>query len=48
MTDPANFQLRTFCHLDRMQPQFAAFMGTISQGDPPVEGMASLLSLIHI
>lgn len=42
MTDRANFQLRTFCHLDRMQPQFAAFMGTISQGDPPVEGMASL------
>lgn len=25
-----------------MQPQFAAFIGTITQGDPPVEGMASL------
>jgi hypothetical protein len=37
-----NFQLRAFCHLDRMQPQFAAFVGTITQGDPPVEGMASL------
>lgn len=36
------FQLRTFCHLDRMQPQFAAFIGTITQGDPPVEGMSSL------
>lgn len=37
-----NFQLRAFCHIDRMQPQFAAFLGTITQGDPPVEGMASL------
>ena len=35
-------QLRAFCHIDRMQPQFAAFIGTITQGDPPVEGMASL------
>lgn len=35
-------QLRVYCHLDRMQPQFAAFVGTITQGDPPVEGMASL------
>ncbi|RMB60246.1 hypothetical protein EAX62_07415 [Tessaracoccus antarcticus] len=25
-----------------MQPQFAAFIGTITQGDPPVEGMSSL------
>ncbi len=37
-----DFQLRVFCHLDRMQPQFAAFIGTITLGDPPVEGMASL------
>jgi len=36
------FQLRTYCYLDRMQPQFAAFVGTITQGDLPVEGMASL------
>lgn len=36
------FQLRAFCHIDRMQPQFAAFIGTITQGDPPIEGMASL------
>lgn len=36
------FQLRAFCHIDRMQPQFAAFIGTITQGDPPVEGMSSL------
>lgn len=40
--DHEQFQLRAFCHLDRMQPQFAAFIGTITQGDPPVEGMASL------
>lgn len=37
-----NFELRAYCHIDRMQPQFAAFIGTITQGDPPVEGMASL------
>lgn len=41
MTDD-DFQLRAYCHIDRMQPQFAAFIGTITQGDPPVEGMASL------
>lgn len=37
-----NFELRAFCFLDRMQAQFAAFVGTITQGDLPVEGMASL------
>jgi hypothetical protein len=36
------FQLRAYCYLDRMQPQYAAFVGTITQGDLPVEGMASL------
>ena len=36
------FQLRAYCYLDRMQSQFAAFVGTITQGDLPVEGMASL------
>ncbi len=36
------FQLRAYCYLDQMQPQFAAFVGTITQGDLPVEGMASL------
>jgi len=40
MTD--QFQLRTYCYLDRMQPQYAAFIGTITQGDLPVEGMAAL------
>jgi hypothetical protein len=38
----AGFQLRAFCFLDSMQPQFASFVGTITQGDLPVEGMASL------
>ena len=40
MTD--TFSLRCYCYLNRMQPQYAAFVGTITQGDLPVEGMASL------
>ena len=36
------FQLRAYVHLDRMQPQYAAFVGAVTQGDPPSEGMASL------
>jgi hypothetical protein len=36
------FQLRAYCFLDRMQPQYAAFVGTVTQGDLPIEGMASL------
>jgi len=36
------FELRAYCYLDRMQPQFAAFVGTITQGDLPIEGMAAL------
>ncbi len=36
------FQLRCYCLLDRMQAQYAAFVGTITQGDLPTEGMASL------
>ena len=38
----SEFSLRCYCYLDRMQPQYAAFVGTITQGDLPVEGMASL------
>jgi hypothetical protein len=38
----SNFSLRCFCYLDRMQPQYAAFVGTVTQGDLPTEGMASL------
>ncbi len=36
------FQLRCYCLLDRMQAQYAAFIGTVTQGDLPTEGMASL------
>ncbi|MCC7161881.1 MAG: hypothetical protein IT331_05285 [Anaerolineae bacterium] len=36
------FELRAYCYIDRMQPQYAAFVGTITQGDLPVEGMADL------
>ncbi|MCC7354146.1 MAG: hypothetical protein IT330_10350 [Anaerolineae bacterium] len=35
-------QLRVYSYLDRMQPQFAAYVGTITQGDLPIEGMAAL------
>ena len=38
----SDFSLRCYCYLDRMQPQYAAFVGTITQGDLPTEGMASL------
>jgi ethanolamine utilization microcompartment shell protein EutL len=36
------FSLRCYCYIDRMQPQYAAFVGTVTQGDLPVEGMAAL------
>lgn len=36
------FSLRCYCYLDRMQAQYAAFIGTITQGDLPTEGMAAL------
>lgn len=42
MTTDATIQLRAFCHLDRIQPQFAAFVGAIAAGSPPVEDMSSL------
>lgn len=37
-----NFELRAYAHLDRLQPQFAAFVGAIAEGDPQIEGMSSL------
>lgn len=37
-----DFSLRCYCFLDRMQAQYAAFIGTVTQGDLPTEGMASL------
>lgn len=36
------FSLRCFSFIDRMQAQYAAFIGTVTQGDLPTEGMASL------
>ncbi|MEK6220719.1 MAG: hypothetical protein N2D54_00545 [Chloroflexota bacterium] len=38
----SDFSLRVYSYLDRMQPQYAAFVGTVTQGDLPTEGMASL------
>lgn len=37
-----DFELRAFVYLDRLQPQIAAYLGTITQGDLVIEGMASL------
>jgi len=37
-----DFSLRVYCYLNRMQSEVAAFVGTITQGDLPIEGMASL------
>ncbi len=37
-----NFSLRCYCFLDRMQAQYAAFIGSVTQGDLSTEGMASL------
>lgn len=34
--------LRAYCYLDRLQPQYAAFVGTTTQGDLSVAGMSSL------
>lgn len=42
MTTKTSFELRAYCYLDRLQPQMAAYLGTITQGDLPVGGMASL------
>lgn len=42
MAENSDFQLRAYCHLDRIQPQFAAFVGKIAAGSPPIEGMSSL------
>jgi len=35
-------ELRVFCHLDRLQPQFASLFASSCRGFLPVEGMASL------
>lgn len=38
----SNVDLRTYVFLDSIQPQYAAFLGTVAQGFLPVAGMASL------
>ena len=35
-------EIRTYVFLDSIQPQYAAFLGTIAQGFLPIAGMASL------
>lgn len=39
-------ELRTFIHLDQLQPQTASFMATVSQGFLPIEGQSSLYTEI--
>jgi ethanolamine utilization microcompartment shell protein EutL len=41
MTTPSR-SLRVYSFVDRMQPQYAAYVATVVQGDPPVSGMAEL------
>jgi hypothetical protein len=36
------FELRCYAYLDRTQPQYAAFVGTVTQGDLLIERMADL------
>ena len=36
------FELRAYVYIDRMQPQYAAFVGSVTQGDLAIEGMAAL------
>ena len=38
----SNVDLRSYVFLDSLQPQYAAFLGTIAQGFLPIAGMASL------
>ena len=38
----SNVDLRSYVLLDSIQPQYAAFLGTVAQGFLPVAGMASL------
>jgi ethanolamine utilization microcompartment shell protein EutS len=38
----SKFQLRAFVLIDNMQPQYSAFLGTVSRGDVPISGMAEL------
>ena len=40
--DKSAIQLRAFFFIDRMQAQYAAYIGTVTQGDIPVAGMTQL------
>lgn len=35
-------ELRCYCFIDKLQPQFASFLGTVAQGFLPVPGQAAL------
>lgn len=35
-------ELRSYCYLERLQPRYAAFLGSRVYADLPIEGMASL------
>jgi len=34
--------LRAYVFIDKLQPQYAAFLGTVAKGFLPIAGMASL------
>jgi ethanolamine utilization microcompartment shell protein EutL len=38
----SDFTLRSYVYIDRMQPQYAAYVGATVQGDIPIAGMAEL------
>src|SRR5580692_11689523 len=38
----ADIELRSYVYLDSLQPQHAAFLGTVAKGFLPVRGQASL------
>ena len=38
----SSVDLRSYVYLDSLQPQYAAFLGTVAQGFLPIAGMASL------
>lgn len=42
MAKENNLQLRAYFFIDRMQPQYAAYFGTVTAGDIPVAGMSQL------
>lgn len=42
MGNSNGIELRAYCYLDSLQPQYAAFLGTVAQGFLPLAGDASL------